>query len=167
MKKSAFILTACCLLLNGCGNQASSSSDTSQETTQDPEADDYFASLANDGFDIDLTQLNANMMYGQIFDMTQNPDRYIGKTVRAEGNFTYYQDPAGKDYFSVFIPDAAACCSQGIEFILTGEHKYPDDFPEPGSLITVTGTFSSYEEYFVNYPQLIDAEIVPNKEHDE
>lgn len=123
--------------------------------------------LSGDGFDYDLTSLNANMMYGQVFDMMTNPDKYMGKSFKIKGLFSYYQDPAKKQYFSVYIPDAGACCGQGIEFVLRGEHSYPDDYPEPAAEITVTGTFNAYEEYAVTYCQLTDAEIVEIGEKDE
>ena len=123
--------------------------------------------LSNDGFDYDLTDLNANMMYGQVFDMVTNPDKYMGKSFKIKGLFSYYQDPAKKQYFSVYIPDAGACCGQGIEFILKGEHKYPDDYPEAATEITVTGTFNAYEEYAATYCQLVDAEIVETGKKDE
>lgn len=144
-----------CIMLTGCGN--SSSSQESESSSQLP---DYILALANDGYDCDLTQLNSNMMYGQIFDMVNNYEPYMGLSVRVKGNFQYYKDPAGKDYFSVFIPDAAQCCNQGIEFVLKGEHTYPDDYPQIGDEITVTGTFNAYDEYHAIYCQLLDAEIV-------
>lgn len=152
------------LALSSCGQQqadplpSSSHSSSSEESSEIP---DFLAALANDGFDCDLTQLNSNMMYGQIFDMVSNPDRYTDMTVRVTGNFNYYKDGAGKEYFSVFIPDAAQCCKQGIEFVLNGEHKYPDDYPADGEEITVTGVLNAYDEYHVTYLQLLDAEIVP------
>ena len=42
--------------------------------------------------------------------------------------------------------DAAACCAQGLEFEPESTLSYPDDYPEPGAEITVTGTFDSYKE---------------------
>lgn len=42
--------------------------------------------------------------------------------------------------------DAAACCAQGLEFEPESTLSYPDDYPEPGAEITVTGTFDSYRE---------------------
>ena len=47
-------------------------------------------------------------------------------------------DCAGEDcpicravvYHACVIPDATACCAQGIEFTLAGDHRWPDDYPE-------------------------------------
>jgi hypothetical protein len=48
---------------------------------------------------------------------------------------------------------------QGIEFILKGDHKYPDDYPQEGSEICITGVFGSYEEDGNTYYALTDAVI--------
>ena len=63
-----------------------------------------------------------------------------------EGQFAYYENPDTKDqYFACMIADAMACCSQGLDFVLAGEHTYPDDYPAPDTEITVTGTLEMYE----------------------
>ncbi|MBR3421496.1 MAG: hypothetical protein IKG98_05470 [Ruminococcus sp.] len=112
-------------------------------------------------FDIDLTTLSASMVYGQVYDMVYHPEDYLGKTVKMRGPFAYYYDEAtGKEYFAVLITDAMACCSQGIEFVLDGEHSYPDDYPELNSEITVIGRFSSYNENNIPYSQLTNAHII-------
>ena len=141
MRRSIFAVLAALTLMGcaGCGSGGESSAGE----------DDY-----------DLTGLNANMMYGQINDMTVDPDKYRGKSMKITGNFNYYQDPAQKEYFSVFVPDAAACCSQGIEFELSGEHTYPQDYPEIGAPITVAGVFDAYDEYGVTYCILHDAVMI-------
>ena len=59
----------------------------------------------------------------------------------------------------VFISDATACCSQGIEFVLTDDYTYPDDYPERGSEICVMGVFDLYEEGTYTYCTLRDAVI--------
>ncbi len=50
------------------------------------------------------------------------------------------------------IADAAACCAQGMEFILTD-----DTYPEMESDITVAGTFQTYMENGTQYCHLINA----------
>ena len=34
---------------------------------------------------------------------------------------------------------------QGIEFVLAGEHTYPDDYPEVNDEICVVGVFDTYQ----------------------
>ena len=112
----------------------------------------------NGDIDIDLTLLNPVMTYSQVYDMVMNPDLYKNKKIRARGTFAHTEEN-GKHYFAVLVKDATACCSQGIEFVLPGEHKFPDDYPPLDSEITVTGTFNSYKEKVYTYIQLLDAEL--------
>lgn len=110
--------------------------------------------------DIDLTKLSSTMVYSEVYNMMVFPDDYIGKTVKMNGAFEYYEDPETKKlYFACIIADAAACCTQGLEFILAGNPIYPDDYPEIYSDITVTGTFEVYEENGFQYCRLVDAAL--------
>ncbi len=111
-------------------------------------------------YDVDLTQLSSGMVYGQVYDMVYNPDDYVGKKIKAKGPFSYFKDDVtGNEYFAVVISDATACCSQGIEFVLDGTHVYPDDYPELGTEITVTGDFTYYTEDMMTYCQLQHAQL--------
>ncbi|MBR1739623.1 MAG: hypothetical protein IJ737_04950 [Ruminococcus sp.] len=115
----------------------------------------------NGDIDIDLTGMDSNMVYAQVFEMVNYPEDYVGKTVRAKGNFAHTVDPInGLDYFAVFIADAAACCQQGMEFVRAGDYTYPDDYPEDWADITVTGVFDTYEESGQMYCTLRDATLV-------
>lgn len=92
--------------------------------------------------DVDLTKMNANMIYSYIFEMVVDPDSYTGKTIKVNGFFyTVADDDTGERYFAVIIPDALACCKQGMEFKWLGEHTYPDDYPLEDQEITITGTY--------------------------
>lgn len=120
-----------------------------------------------DGIDVDLTKLSSTMVYSEVYNMMYTPDDYVGKTIKMEGQFAIYQatDENGalipdQIYFACVIADATACCSQGLEFVLAGEHTYPNDYPELGSEITVTGTFELYEEDGYQYCRLVDAEMI-------
>lgn len=125
-----------------------------------PEVDVSPEMAANGDYDIDLTMLESNMVYAEVYSMVYEADEFAGKTVRARGTFAYYQDPdTQKDYFAVLISDAAACCAQGIEFVLDGDYVYPDDYPEVGSQITIHGEFDTYVESGTTYIQLLHAEI--------
>ncbi|MCC8016681.1 MAG: hypothetical protein LIO43_04855 [Clostridiales bacterium] len=111
--------------------------------------------------DVDITKLSSTMVYSEVYNMMYAHDDYVGKTVKMRGQFAYYEDPETKaQYFACIIADATACCSQGLEFVLAGEHTYPDDYPELGSEITVTGTFELHEEGNFQYCQLADAEMI-------
>ena len=130
------------------GDNADSAGDLGAET-RDESADPQgsAAMTSTEGIDIDLTRLSGNMVYSEVYYMLQMPENYMGKTIRMGGSFYVYQDEAtGKNYYTCIIQDATACCASGFEFELEGEHIYPDDYPEEGSEIEVTGIFDTYEE---------------------
>ena len=111
--------------------------------------------------DLDLSQMSGTMVYSQVYNMMADPDPYLGKTVRITGLFDYYKDAAtNKLYLACIIPDATACCSQGIEFEWAGEHAYPEDYPEPGTGVTVTGRLDSYVEDEWLFLCLRDTEVI-------
>ena len=140
-------------------NQTTEKSSESAPTTSKP-------AQSADGIDVDLTKLSSTMVYSEVYNMMYTPNDYIGKTVKMRGNFAigYEVDSDGSMkedslLFGCIISDATACCSQGIEFVLAGEHTYPDDYPELNSEITVTGIFETYEENGFNYCRLVNAEF--------
>ena len=109
--------------------------------------------------DVDLNNLNANVVYSQVFLMMTEPDKFIGKRVRMSGQFNVYAaeegNPSGvTEYYAIIIADAQACCQQGIEFVWPG-HTYPEGFPEVKSNASVTGIFEVYEENGKKYCRLI------------
>ena len=115
-------------------------------------------SYAPEEIDVDLTVLSPTMVYSEVCDMMTSPGDYVGKTVKMDGLFAYYHDEAADAYyFACFIQDATACCAQGIEFVLAGDHVFPDDYPEPGDGIRVIGVFDTYREGNDLYCTLRDA----------
>lgn len=109
--------------------------------------------------DVDLNNLNANVVYSQVFLMMTEPDKFIGKRIRMSGQFNVYAaqegNPSGvTEYYAIIIADAQACCQQGIEFVWPG-HTYPEGFPEVKSNASVTGIFEVYEENGKKYCRLI------------
>ena len=96
---------------------------------------------------IDLTVLSSTMIYAEVYNIMTHPDEYMGKTIKMSGPYyASFYDATGLYYHYVVIEDATACCQQGLEFNWKGEHIYPDDYPEDGTKIEVTGVFSSYDE---------------------
>ena len=133
-----------------------------QQTPEEPEQTQTSA----DGVDVDLTVLSSTMVYSEVYNMLYNdPAHYLGKTVKARGEFSIYQlvtdgvlqpDPVS---YACIISDAAACCAEGMEFVLEGYYTYPDDYPELGAEITVIGEFQSYEENGMTWYHLVNARL--------
>ena len=119
------------------------------------------AVMAETTVDVDLTNMSSTMIYSYVYQMMSDPDAYIGKIVRIAGWFDIFEDPdSGAVYTCCFIPYAAACCAQGLEFVWGGEHAYPDDYPQAGTNLTITGRFETYLEDGWEYVHLADAEVI-------
>lgn len=151
---------------NQAPNPSVSQNQTTEKSSESAPTTSKSAQSA-DGIDVDLTKLSSTMVYSEVYNMMYTPDDYIGKTVKIKGQFAigyvYNTDGTPDEStarFACVIADATACCSQGLEFILTGEHTYPNDYPELGSEITVTGTFEVYTENGFQYCRLVDATLV-------
>ncbi len=102
-----------------------------------------------EGVDLDLTRLSGTMVYAEVYNMRYEPEPYYGKVVRIEGLFSAYENPfTGEPYFNCIIPDATACCSQGLQFFPADADAliYPDDYPKNGDTVVVTGTFTRNDE---------------------
>ena len=105
--------------------------------------------------DLDLTKMSATMIYSTIFDMLVMAEDYIDKNIKVSGWFEAYTNPeTGEMYYAVVVPDATACCQQGLEFVWPGEHKYPEDFPAIKQDITVTGIYKMIENDGISYNYL-------------
>ncbi len=184
MKRVFCLLLAACMMLSLCacgkdsekdaGNDTLSSNEEAsaptesiptpkeQETSEESEQ----PQASSNGVDVDLTVLSSTMVYSEVYNMLYNdPAHYLGKTVKARGTFSIYQlvtdgvlqpDPVA---YACIIADAAACCAEGMEFVLKDNLAYPDDYPEPGAEITVVGEFQAYEENGMTGYHLINARL--------
>ena len=170
MKQLLCLLLAVCMTLSLCACGKGAERDTergasasepqpSPAITEPPQA-------SADGAEVDLTVLSSTMVYAEVYNMLYNdPAHYLGKTVKARGTFSIYQlvtdgvlqpDPVS---YACIISDAAACCAEGMEFVLEGDLTYPDDYPELGTEITVIGEFQSYEENGMTWYHLVNARL--------
>ena len=111
--------------------------------------------------DVDLTTLSSTMVYSEVYNMMTAPNDYIDKTIKMKGLFAYYHDDTtGNDYFACIIQDATACCTQGIEFVLTDNYTYPDDYPKVNKEICVEGVFDTYQDGNYTYCTLRNAKLI-------
>ena len=131
----ACLLCAC--LLTGCGGQADKS------------------------VDVDLTALSATMVYSEVYNMLLEPEKYVDKKIRMDGICAaYHSSLNNRDYYSCIIEDATACCSQGIEFVLSDEYSFPDDYPADGKEIELKGVFEIFEEDGYEFCRIRDAKLL-------
>lgn len=121
--KYVFILIFCLALLS-CGNKKT------QPTDNDARA-----------VELDLTVMSPTMIYSTIFEMLIEPELYENKNVKVSGFFnSFIDETSGNRYYAIIIPDATACCKQGMEFIWLN-HSYPEDFPKENQNITISGIY--------------------------
>lgn len=176
----SFLLTAAvlaALLGTGCAAPATAPAATPSPATAAPTAQPTAAPATGTtpaptsaptetpgGFDLDLTQMSSTLVYAEVFNMLDKPDDYAGKTVKMRGQAAVYLGPTqdGQEtyYFAVVIPDATACCQQGVEYVLAGGSADPADYPAEGAEVTVTGTFAPYQENNWSFGHLVDAEVL-------
>ena len=111
--------------------------------------------------DLDLSAMSGTVVYAQVYNMMVEPQAWLGKMIRMAGYYNYYDDQEhGIVYHACIIPDATACCAQGIEFVWAGEHAWPDEYPEIGTDIVITGRLEMYEEDGSKYLHLVDADLI-------
>ncbi len=147
---AAVLILAAVLVCPGCGNAedpgrtTAAANESTEPTTAAPKKVKA---------DIDLTKLSATMVYSEVYNMTAEPDKYIGKRIRMSGPASVFvAEATGKVYYSCIIKDATACCAQGIEFTLK-----EGDYPNQGDPIVVEGVFDTYYEGEYRYCTLVDA----------
>ena len=167
MKKKLSLISACVLCamcLCACDNgerTAKTVTSIEIETTSDDTDDVSVTGEADPDVDVDLTVMSSTMVYSVVYDMVTEPSSYEGKTVKMDGIFDVYTDEnTGKNYYACIIQDATKCCSSGIEFELEEERIYPDEYPDNGSFITVSGVFETYEEDGILYCTLRNAKMM-------
>ena len=112
--------------------------------------------------DIDLTTMNATMVYSEVNNMLSSPSLYVGKIVKMEGPFIPFEstDP-DYCYPAIIIRDATACCASGIEFLLYGVPRCSiaggNGYPLYNEEATIVGRFETYLEGTDMYVHLVDA----------
>lgn len=109
---------------------------------------------------LNLAGMSGTVVYSMIYNIMSEPSKFMGQIIRLSGYYSAWEDPnTGAVYHSCVIPDATACCAQGMEFVWSGEHAYPDDYPEFGTNMIVTGRLESYMEGDYMYLHLMDAQV--------
>ncbi len=150
MRRTSLFLLLCLVSLTLTGCAASSADTNAPAVTPEPLK-----------VDLDLSRLSGTVVYAQVYNLVSDYEAWLGKVIRMSGYYSTYEDTErGVVYHACVIPDATACCAQGIEFVRAGEYTWPDEYPEELTDITVTGRVALYEEDGTMYLHLEDAELV-------
>lgn len=182
ISKAVLICLLTSLLLFGCGDSGQSEkqetdpgyADSGQTEKRDVDSGDK-GQTQNQGddlasgdksqaekntVDVDLSVLTGTLVYSEVYNMLATPEDYIGKRIKITGMYaTKYDSEKDKRYFACIVQDATACCLQGMEFLLTDDFSYPEDYPSDGEEITVTGEFETYKEGELVFCRLKNAEL--------
>lgn len=156
MKKIIAIILALVLALSfvACSKNSEKNDNSNLKSTTEATETTTEAKSVN----LDLTELSSTLIYSEVYNMLITPDNYKGKIIKMKGQFNQYTDEeTGETYNAVIIPDATACCQQGLEFELSD--KTNPNF-EQGAEITVVGTFDTYSEGELLYCHLKNAKII-------
>ena len=121
-----------CALVSGCADTKAPQSEEENESSS---------------VDIDLTVLSSTVLSAEIMNIIVNAEDHLGKTIRVKGTYFYlFFEQTGKYYHYVITKEGDECCQEGLEFILSGDPVFPDDFPTMKTPIEVEGVFSLYNE---------------------
>ncbi|MCR5485444.1 MAG: hypothetical protein K6F09_07600 [Clostridiales bacterium] len=150
MKKIIAVILAFTFVLLCSSCKGSEKGETAAEKNTSAKA----AEAVQTAVDIDLTKMSSTMVYSEVSNIMSEPDKYVGKTIRAKGSFS-----ENEGYYFIVINDATACCQKGLEFIWAGDHSFPADYPEEWSEIEVSGTFESYFEGTKQYYHINNAQL--------
>lgn len=114
--------------------------------------------LTDEKIDLDLASLSSTMIFAEIFNMVVEPEKYEGKKIRMKGVVSVFRDgEREKSSYACIVKDAAACCAQGFDFVLSAAAA-PGGYPEDGDEITLTGTFTELVEDGISHYMIAEAE---------
>ena len=137
------------LVLAGCGKKEEPAVDDGPKVTVTVDVTEPVKEEPEEKEVIDISFMNSNMIYSEIYNMTISPEEYNGKRIRVKGFFAIGQDENGNTIFGCIVPDALACCQQGLGFELKEARRYPEEFPVTGTEVIIEGDFSYTENEFM------------------
>ena len=115
---------------------------------KEPETTKVTTTEAEKAIDLDLSLMSGTAVYSEVYNIMSAPESYIGKIIKIKGNFQIYHDNAtNTNYYACVIPDATACCQQGLEFTWEDGNHDMSEYPEEGTDIEIVGTFRVYKDF--------------------
>ena len=156
---------ALCLIMLfavSCGSgQSSVSSEKKEDKTVAEQKKESVAEVQKGvKIDVDLTKVNTNMVYVQVFYMMQKPQDYNGQTIRLPGVCTIMKNKTTQQRtYNCNVLDGTGCCAKMIPFKLADANAA---YPKSGEAITVTGKFQVVTENDKTFGVLNDAVVEQN-----
>ena len=103
---------------------------------------------------IDISTYGKNMAYAEMYNLYGHLDEEMGKTLKITGIFEYVDQE--EPIFLCIIQDQMGCCGIPVCFDPEDVYTYPEDYPERGEEITVSGTIQKkknekgYDELYLS-----------------
>ena len=107
----------------------------------------FAAGCSDDGPSImDFTKMSDTMIAAEMSNMRSRPNDYVGKIIKLSGEYNarFISELDGYAHFIVYYEGDACCPPEEIEFRLSDENAFSDDFLEDGVMIELEGVFESY-----------------------
>ncbi len=156
------VLCLIVLFAVSCGSgQSSVSSEKKEDKVVAEQKKESVAEVPKDTkIDVDLTKVNTNMVYVQVFYMMQKPEDYNGQTIRLPGVCTIMKNRVTQQRtYNCNVLDGTGCCAKMIPFKLADANAA---YPKSGEAITVTGKFQVVTENDKTFGVLNDAVVEQN-----
>jgi thiol-disulfide isomerase/thioredoxin len=115
-----------------------------------------------EGVDIDFTRMSATLVSAQIDNMFADIPSYIGQTMKIQGEYSPFFWSAMGTTVHFMLIDCPSGCMKQIEFKLHGGRIYPDEYPDIGDMIEITGVFGTYrvEGFDTDIPYLSAEDLI-------
>jgi len=94
--------------------------------------------------DADVLNVGEKMFVGQMNDIYANTDDYLGRTIRYEGYFTYFENPETGDRYDMVVRNGPGCC--GYDSLVGFEVDWDGTLPNNDDWCVVQGEVDVYEE---------------------
>jgi uncharacterized membrane protein YcgQ (UPF0703/DUF1980 family) len=101
-----------------------------------------------------VIEIKEKMFIAQTNDIYYNANDYLGKTIKYEGIFGWFDSEGGERYYSV-IRYGPGCC--GIDANAGFEVQWSADglgYPDQNDWVEVVGTLEEYEEFGYSFLRL-------------
>lgn len=165
MKKviSIFLSALLALSLCACSSEGGTSTQNAQDSSTSAlstlpvtenaaaakEKSEKFKALESFDVDIDTNGLNKTMLTAQMQSIAQEPEKYLGKTIRLTATYQKQKANTGDKYynFAFGYDDTGCCAAWNIEFYGDAVPENLEDF----SSISMVGKISQYDEDGIKY----------------
>jgi uncharacterized membrane protein YcgQ (UPF0703/DUF1980 family) len=97
----------------------------------------------------DMLVVGDKMFVGQMNDIYLNPENYIGRAIRYEGFFTFFDDEDTGQRYNCVVRNGPGCC--GYDALVGLEVEWQGEMPQPDDWCSVEGTIDTYAEGGADY----------------